>query len=886
MLVDHCLELMNSRLKQNPCSLPRYAMNSDLELTERQQRIGGALIYACTSWVTHLTLARISVHTLQLLGIFVKEHFIHWMEVMSLVDKFALVIKQLHDVHDSLTSMTSIVTSEAEKANVTELLQWFFDGRKLASEFQGAVQESASHFYHSALPLSPEESLLRMRHSAALEQEVKILHGNISKWSHADLTISLPPNVQFDDQVFSHNGNLLAVKVKDPLAQGLILIYNVTTGECVHKFHASMISFTPDDTLIALDGGTGVVLHELGTGRQCAIDTCAQLSLPVCNLAFSPTGRFLAIGDRHSLVIWNVSSGQKECEVKGDFCQLEWLKEDPPSLIICQSDYKLIEMLLSDTNSSTLIFDKEFAAKRMAIARKEVDGEVRSDSRLIDHPSEDALIAACLQELDGCSLQFSLSLKHGLIAIVFDDIYIMHLESREVLSRVLREVEQEGEINAAFSSLQPLLAVDGSLYDITDPEKPNSLPPTIHQPHDVEGMHCSTKFSPTQPIFAIHRSLRIRLVPTRGPLIAYDNYHRFESHVPPAFRLRRQLSVSPDASKVIQVTANGMTQTMYCVDAKKGVSELEMDIFAGNSKFRYPPAGKLSRICQAIQCRAIEPGFSMVEVLNSYWQAYITNDPIRTLVQDEPVGFCLLSQEDTLVIVTTAKTQHGDTVQRMKLTMYSWSNEKILAQAEWVPSTLDVYDIGCINIDRSTGALTIFTPVGISGDWRVIKTPPKAEEVDSLTSAEDANFDYTLVPMPSDVRERFNSDLNKIYGDRSSHIQYPVLWSDDGQWFMNNIGQRILWIPYEFQTRSPSIRYKWRWCRERLFFSSDNLPRDPYIVDFEGVDVIVPTALQVYEKLGWSRVVISDLDKLEDGMFKLTFQRVYSNAYRYYLQVA
>ncbi|KAG6807365.1 hypothetical protein H0H92_007844 [Tricholoma furcatifolium] len=793
---------------------------------------------------------------------------------MSLVDKFALVIKQLHDVHDSLTSVTSIVTSEAEKANITELLQWFFDGRKLASEFQGAVQVSASHFYHSALPLSPKESLLRMRHAAALEQEVKILHGNTSKWSHADLTISLPPNVQFDDQVFSHNGKLLAVKVKDPLAQGLILIYNVTTGECVYTFRASMISFAPDDTLIALDGETGVVLHELGTGRQCAIDTSAQLSLPVCNLAFSPRGRFLAIGDQHSLVIWNVASGQKEWEIKGDFCQLEWLKEDPPSLIICQSDCKLIEMLLSDTNSSTLIFDKEFAARKMTIGRKEVRGKRRRSAHLFEcdrhirHTSEDALIAAYLKQLDRFSLHFSLSLKHGLIAIMVDLLYIMNLESREGLSRVHRCVAQEGKINADFSSLEPLLAVDGQLYDITDPERPYKKSHIIHYPDDVESAHCSTKFSPTQHIFAIHRSHRITLVPTMGSPVDF-NFDRYYSPFHPAVYYRRQLSVSLDASKVTLLVTADSPATMYCIDAtEKGV--LEIDLGKREVRGESPPYGtlKLIRTFEKMHCTAIEPGLSVMEALDRYWQAHIPNDAILTRgTRDGRVGFCLLFQEDTLVFVTTVKNQHDDTpVQRMKVAMYSRSNQKLLAQAEWdLPSTLPVYEIGCINIDRATGALTIFTPVGISGDWRVTKA--LAEEVVGLTSAEDVNLDYALVPMPSGVRERFNSDLDKIYGDRSSHIQYPVLWSDDRQWFVNNIGQRILWIPYEFQTKSP-FRYKWRWCRERLFFASDNLPRDPFIVDFEGVDVIVPTALQVYEKLGWSRVVISDLDKLEDGRLK------------------
>jgi hypothetical protein len=56
-LVIRCLELMEKSLKRNMCSIPDYALNSEVvDLQERVKKCGvrGALEYACRSWHTHL----------------------------------------------------------------------------------------------------------------------------------------------------------------------------------------------------------------------------------------------------------------------------------------------------------------------------------------------------------------------------------------------------------------------------------------------------------------------------------------------------------------------------------------------------------------------------------------------------------------------------------------------------------------------------------------------------------------------------------------------------------------------------------------------------------------------------------------------------------------
>ncbi|KAG6824626.1 hypothetical protein H0H92_006311 [Tricholoma furcatifolium] len=263
MLVDRCLQLMNLRLRRNPCSLPRYAMNADLELPERQRRIGGALEYACSFWVAHLTLSKISPHTLHLLEVFLKQHLIHWLEVMSLINKFPFAIKYLHETHDSLFAIAD--TSAAGNVDVRELLRWVYDEKKLASEFRDAAQVSASHLYHTALALAPEGSILRNAHSEALEFEPKIINGNIPSWPPADMSITIPP---FCYYAFSRTGKFLAVmgKHRD------VHLYDVTTGEHIEQFRGEAFCFSSDDAQIAIATGfKSARIYDLRTGTDIAI---------------------------------------------------------------------------------------------------------------------------------------------------------------------------------------------------------------------------------------------------------------------------------------------------------------------------------------------------------------------------------------------------------------------------------------------------------------------------------------------------------------------------------------------------------------------------------------------------------------------------------------
>ena len=106
----NCLELVRE-LKRNPCSLPPFTTNQDIEDLPQllEDTIGGDVQYACTYWARHLRLSPTS-------GDFVKEivdlttntlqNAPPWIEVMSLQNQLGEVINSMNSLLDWLDKVS------------------------------------------------------------------------------------------------------------------------------------------------------------------------------------------------------------------------------------------------------------------------------------------------------------------------------------------------------------------------------------------------------------------------------------------------------------------------------------------------------------------------------------------------------------------------------------------------------------------------------------------------------------------------------------------------------------------------------------------------------------------------------------------------------------
>ncbi|KAF9643639.1 hypothetical protein BDM02DRAFT_3123137 [Thelephora ganbajun] len=196
-LLVGCLNLMNQTLEKNMCKLPDAAANSEVpDLRERIERyIDSALQYACKSWHKHL----VDEHMVRTPNItsalrrFLENKFVFWLEVLS-------VLGAAREAIDAL----DLVTRWLEVSPIRELAK---DCSRFATEFLGVIDESAPHIYHSALPVSPQTSMVRKLYERHANPLTRVVHGLPASWDPAVVTMKY----SFESAAWSPCGRFIAI---------------------------------------------------------------------------------------------------------------------------------------------------------------------------------------------------------------------------------------------------------------------------------------------------------------------------------------------------------------------------------------------------------------------------------------------------------------------------------------------------------------------------------------------------------------------------------------------------------------------------------------------------------------------------------------------------
>jgi len=117
-----CLELVKE-LERNPCTLPSFTMNKEIQDLQQllEDKIGGAIQYACTYWAEHLRLSPTSgdlVEHIADLATDTLQNSPPWIEVMSLQNQLGEVIHSMNSLLDWLDK----VSGSCLLLNMKELL--------------------------------------------------------------------------------------------------------------------------------------------------------------------------------------------------------------------------------------------------------------------------------------------------------------------------------------------------------------------------------------------------------------------------------------------------------------------------------------------------------------------------------------------------------------------------------------------------------------------------------------------------------------------------------------------------------------------------------------------------------------------------------------------
>ena len=312
-----CLRLMREKLKKNICKLDDHAILSEVKdfSSQKKDYIGDALEYACQFWTKHLLGVPSDSPCIQevqgAIDQFFTTHFLHWIEVLVLVEKLDVGVYAINNVEQWYTRvsvmMNCLLIYILMNIQAGIPCKWTDDSQKFLLGYLDTICDSPSQIYHSALPLSPPMTFLQKYYHSELSQEVKVVKGLSAGWGVCSRTASLSARVYS----ISYFNNTIAIGSghKD------ITILDVITGSQTatlsgHTERVLSLVFSSDGrSLVSGSVDKTVKLWDMQTGGT--IKTFSGHTEMVHPVSISMDCTMIASGSYDKTVrLWNTQTGE------------------------------------------------------------------------------------------------------------------------------------------------------------------------------------------------------------------------------------------------------------------------------------------------------------------------------------------------------------------------------------------------------------------------------------------------------------------------------------------------------------------------------------------------------------------------------------------------
>ncbi|CAE6442739.1 unnamed protein product [Rhizoctonia solani] len=307
LLAQGCLLEMKDQLRFNICELDSsFLPDKQVENLHSivKKKITPSLAYACRHWATHLISMPNADTMLSMLGEFLSERLLFWMEVLNLRQELDLGNKALLNIKQRLDGITC----------PPELLTLLDDAHAFLKDFSAsAVSRSTPHLYLSALQLCPKSSLVYHIYSKHVQRWLEPREGSKRRWdwkpsAHHNWRIgSGALSVAFSPDgsrvaAACENGNVIICDTRD----GSIPISPLTG----HSNWVRCVVFSPDGLLIlSASSDCTIRLWDATNGQPIAAPFRGHTH-PVKSVSFSPDGKRFVSGSWDNTVrVWSTEDG-------------------------------------------------------------------------------------------------------------------------------------------------------------------------------------------------------------------------------------------------------------------------------------------------------------------------------------------------------------------------------------------------------------------------------------------------------------------------------------------------------------------------------------------------------------------------------------------------
>ncbi|KAE8306283.1 quinon protein alcohol dehydrogenase-like superfamily [Aspergillus transmontanensis] len=266
-LTSQCFKIMQHRqcgLKKNICDLKHAGtQRSEIDRYTIAYCLPPDLHYACRYWAHHLLQSHDPANELNHAFSFMKMHFLHWIEAMSILDILSEAVGDIQKLQSAIQNDQNL-----------EALEFFHDAWRFIMKNRQLAEIAPLQLYSSGLMFAPKSSVIR-----------ELFESELSTWRQL-------PTVDM-----TWGGELLALES--------------------HSAYVLSVAFSPDNQLLASSSQDSTIkLWDPNTGelRQ----TLKGHSASVLSVAFSSDGRLLASGSNDETIeLWDPNTGELRHTLKG-----------------------------------------------------------------------------------------------------------------------------------------------------------------------------------------------------------------------------------------------------------------------------------------------------------------------------------------------------------------------------------------------------------------------------------------------------------------------------------------------------------------------------------------------------------------------------------------
>ncbi|GJJ10671.1 hypothetical protein Clacol_004898 [Clathrus columnatus] len=304
-----CLRTMMGELRFNICDIPNSHIRNvdDKGLSERvSSSISSQLSYSCRYWGQHVSSMAFDPLVAGKVEKFLHHGFLLWLEALSL----------LQAISGAAKSLSGLISWCSRKESHQTLCNFAVDGKRFIQLFGGAIADSAPHVYLSALPFSPQESIIYKHFISQFPNTLRIASEPIHDWPLGWRRTSIR-NVEY--MSFSHGGQYFAVakpyegivRVLDPETLGTLwtVVPSDEDGDCIRA-----VQFSTGDKSLVFSAIQNIYSYDILTGALTILHTHSDFSFSD-HVIISQDARFVAfrynLGAESKLIVWNLGTREE-----------------------------------------------------------------------------------------------------------------------------------------------------------------------------------------------------------------------------------------------------------------------------------------------------------------------------------------------------------------------------------------------------------------------------------------------------------------------------------------------------------------------------------------------------------------------------------------------